>query len=69
MAHLSNHGLPCPKPIANLDNRYLGALNGKPAALVTCLTGAPITDLGWHSRINIHTHYFDPCGKHIANSN
>ena len=42
MAHLSNHGLPCPKPIANLDNRYLGALNGKPAALVTCLTGAPV---------------------------
>ncbi len=42
MAHLSNHGLPCPKPIANLDNRYLGALNGKPAALVTCLSGAPV---------------------------
>ncbi len=42
MAHLSNHGLPCPKPIANLDNRYLGALNGKPAALVSCLSGAPV---------------------------
>ena len=41
MAHLSSHGLPCPRPIANLDNAFLGELNGKPAALVTCLTGAP----------------------------
>jgi len=42
MAHLSSHGLPCPKPIANLDNAFLGHLNGKPAALVTCLEGAPV---------------------------
>ncbi len=42
MAHLSSHGLPCPRPIANLDNAFLGELNGKPAALVTCLTGAPV---------------------------
>lgn len=43
MAHLSGHGLPCPKPIASLDEQYLGELNGKPAALVTCLDGAPVT--------------------------
>ncbi len=42
MAHLSSHGLPCPKPIADLDNRFLGHLNGKPAALVTCLAGGPV---------------------------
>jgi len=42
MAHLSSHGLPCPKPIANLDNVFLGHLNGKPAALVSCLDGSPV---------------------------
>ena len=42
MAHLSNHGLPCPKPIANLSNQFLGHLNGKPAALATRLSGAPV---------------------------
>src|SRR5258708_40234771 len=44
MAHLSSHGLPCPKPIANLQNELLGALNGKPAAIVTCLEGQPVTE-------------------------
>lgn len=42
MAHLSQHGIPCPAPIANRDNHYLGTLNGKPAALVTRLQGASI---------------------------
>ena len=44
MAHLSSHGLPCPKPIANLQNELLGELNGKPAAIVTCLEGRPVTE-------------------------
>lgn len=44
MAHLSNHGLPCPKPIANLQNELLGELNGKPATIVTCLSGQPVLD-------------------------
>jgi homoserine kinase type II len=39
MAHLARHGIPCPAPIADLSDRYLGALNGKPAALVTRLSG------------------------------
>lgn len=40
MAHLSRHGIPCPAPIADRDNEYLGTLNGKPAAIVTRLAGA-----------------------------
>ena len=46
MAHLSSHGLPCPKPIANLQNQLLGELNGKPAAIVSFLDGKPVTDPG-----------------------
>ncbi len=39
MAHLARHGIPCPAPIADLSDRFLGELNGKPAALVTRLPG------------------------------
>ena len=39
MAHLARHGIPCPAPIADLQDRYLQSLNGKPAALVTRLPG------------------------------
>jgi homoserine kinase type II len=39
MAHLARHGIPCPAPIADLSDRYLGELKGKPAALVTRLPG------------------------------
>ena len=39
MAHLARHGIPCPAPIADLSDRYLQALNGKPAVLVTRLPG------------------------------
>jgi homoserine kinase type II len=42
MAHLARHGIPCPAPIANLSDQYLGTLNGKPAALVTRLGGRSI---------------------------
>jgi len=44
MAHLSSHGIFCPKPIANLDNELLGELNGKPAALVSFLAGKDLSD-------------------------
>ncbi len=44
MAHLSSHGIPCPRPIANLDNELLGELNGKPAALVSFLAGKDLTE-------------------------
>ena len=46
MAHLARHGIPCPAPIANLSDKYLGELNGKPAALVTRLPGKSIMHPG-----------------------
>jgi homoserine kinase type II len=46
MAHLARHGIPCPAPIANRDNALLGTLNGKPATLVTRLSGAPVFEPG-----------------------
>lgn len=42
MGHLARHGIPCPAPIADLADRYLQELNGKPAALVTRLPGRPV---------------------------
>ena len=42
MAHLARHGIPCPAPIADLSDRYLQRLNGKPAALVTRLPGRSV---------------------------
>jgi len=39
LAHLAAHGIPCPRPVADLDNRFLGTLNGKPACLATRLEG------------------------------
>jgi homoserine kinase type II len=46
MAHLSMHGIPCPKPLANLQNELLGELNGKPATIVTFLEGEPVLTPG-----------------------
>lgn len=42
MAHLAHHGIPCPAPVADRDNEYLGMLNGKPAAIVTRLPGESV---------------------------
>jgi homoserine kinase type II len=46
MAHLARHGIPCPAPIADLSDQYLGSLNGKPAALVTRLPGSSLEQPG-----------------------
>jgi homoserine kinase type II len=43
MAHLARHGIPCPAPVADKQDRILGELNGKPAALVTRLAGVAVT--------------------------
>ena len=42
MAHLARHGIPCPAPIADLSDRYLQELRGKPAVLVTRLPGRSV---------------------------
>lgn len=39
MDHLATHDIPCPAPVHRHDGQSLGMLNGKPAALVTCLRG------------------------------
>ena len=39
MAHLARHGIPCPSPVANRRNQFLGTLNGKPACIVSRLSG------------------------------
>jgi homoserine kinase type II len=42
MAHLARHGILCPQPLADNAGNYLGELNGKPAALVSCLRGSSL---------------------------
>lgn len=44
MTHLSDRGIPCPHPVAASQGHYLSMLNGKPAALVTCLPGRDLSD-------------------------
>lgn len=41
-AFLAEHGLPCAHPVADRDNRYMGELCGKPAALVGRLPGRSV---------------------------
>jgi len=43
MAHLARHGIPCPSPVADRHNRFLGKLHGKPACIVSCLPGKSLT--------------------------
>lgn len=43
MAHLARHGIPCPSPVANRHDRFLGELNGKPACIVSRLAGKSLT--------------------------
>jgi len=43
MAHLARHGIPCPSPVANRRNQFLGELNSKPACIVSRLSGKSTT--------------------------
>lgn len=43
MAHLARHGIPCPNPVANRSNQFFGTLNGKPACIVSRLSGKSTT--------------------------
>jgi homoserine kinase type II len=40
MGHMASHQIACPNPMANNVGHILHQLQGKPAALVTCLSGA-----------------------------
>jgi homoserine kinase type II len=40
--HLAGKGIPSPKPVADNAGRFLGELNGKPAALVVFLPGKDV---------------------------
>ena len=42
MAYLADRGVACPHPVANAEGKHLGELNGKPAALVSCLRGRDV---------------------------
>jgi homoserine kinase type II len=44
MAHLARHGIPCPAPVADKNNQFLGSLNGKPACIVSRLNGKSVTE-------------------------
>lgn len=43
MAHLAQHGVPCPAPATNRHGQFLGEINGKPACLVSRLSGKSTT--------------------------
>jgi homoserine kinase type II len=43
MAHLARHGIPCPSPVADKNNFFLGTLNHKPACIVSRLPGKSVT--------------------------
>ena len=42
MAHVADHGVPSARPLPDRAGSFLGALNGKPAALVSFLPGKDI---------------------------
>src|SRR5262249_47675513 len=46
MAHLAGRGVPAPQPIANRSDAFFGELNGKPAALVSFLSGKDLARVG-----------------------
>ncbi|AXE29392.1 homoserine kinase [Chromobacterium phragmitis] len=42
MSHLAKHGVACPAPVADHSDRFASLLAGKPACLVSCLSGADV---------------------------
>jgi homoserine kinase type II len=42
MAHLAQRDVPCAAPVADRSHTYFSMLNGKPASLVTRLSGSPV---------------------------
>jgi len=48
-AYLAARGVPCPRPIPARDGTVLRSLQGKPAAIVQCLSGASVAHPDAHS--------------------
>ena len=46
MAHLAQHDVPVPAPVADRSGAYFSLLNGKPASLVARLDGVPVLHPG-----------------------
>ncbi|MEO1956500.1 MAG: homoserine kinase [Methylophilaceae bacterium] len=44
MAHLAEHNIPCPEPIADKHGVALQEIKGKPALLVSCLQGRDVSE-------------------------
>jgi homoserine kinase type II len=44
MAHLAEHNIPCPEPIADKQGVALQEIEGKPALLVSCLQGRDVSE-------------------------
>lgn len=44
MAHLAEHNIPCPEPIADKHGVALQEIEGKPALLVSCLQGRDVSE-------------------------
>ena len=42
MSHFAAHGIPCPRPVTDKSGVSLHMLNGKPAALISCLKGQDV---------------------------
>ncbi|MES1981302.1 MAG: homoserine kinase [Pseudomonadota bacterium] len=45
MAHLARHGIPCPAPMADRHNRFLGVLKDRPACIVSRLPGKSLVQV------------------------
>ncbi|WP_293761622.1 homoserine kinase [uncultured Aquitalea sp.] len=43
MSHLARHGVACPAPVADHTDQFASLLAGKPACLVSCLSGADVS--------------------------
>jgi homoserine kinase type II len=44
MAHLSRHGVLCPKPVTDANGVALHRIHGKPALMVSCLKGGDVSN-------------------------
>ena len=43
MSHLAQHGVACPAPLADQDDQLATMLAGRPACLVSCLSGSDVS--------------------------